>query len=164
MHCLRFNIECRLRRSVYSVGCGLGGKLGHGCKNDKGTPKLIEHFQSLSFKPVSISAGTWHAAALGEDGRVCTWGWGHTGCLGHGDEDYKSVPTIVEALSNVKAVHLSTGENTTFVVADNGDVYSFGSGEFLNVGLQVQPFSYLNFDLKYLNYFELLKIDPLLCD
>ncbi|GJN21524.1 hypothetical protein PR202_gb09008 [Eleusine coracana subsp. coracana] len=94
--------------SVYSVGCGLGGKL----------------------------AGTWHAAALGEDGRVCTWGWGHTGCLGHGDEDYKSVPTIVEGLSNVKAVHLSTGEYTTFVVADNGDVYSFGSGESLNGDLQ----------------------------
>ncbi|WVZ74741.1 hypothetical protein U9M48_022889 [Paspalum notatum var. saurae] len=117
--------------SVYSVGCGLGGKLGHGCKNNKGMPKLIEHFQSLSFKPVSIAAGTWHAAALGADGRVCTWGWGHTGCLGHGDEEYKDVPTVVNGLSNVKAVHLSTGEYTTFVVADNGDVYSFGSGEFL---------------------------------
>ncbi|KAL6634658.1 hypothetical protein ACP70R_027329 [Stipagrostis hirtigluma subsp. patula] len=122
--------------TVYSVGCGLGGKLGHGCKNNKGVPKLIEHFQALNFKPVAISAGTWHAAALGDDGRVCTWGWGHTGCLGHGDEEYKAVPTIVERLSNVKVVHLSTGEYTTFVVADNGDVYSCGSGEPLNLGFQ----------------------------
>ncbi|CAL5057326.1 unnamed protein product [Urochloa decumbens] len=122
--------------SVYSVGCGLGGKLGHGCKTNKGVPKLIEQFQSLSFKPVSISAGTWHAAALGADGRVCTWGWGHTGCLGHGDEEYKAAPTVVEGLRNVKAVHLSTGEYTTFVVADNGDVYSFGSGESLNLIFQ----------------------------
>lgn len=122
--------------SVYSVGCGLGGKLGHGCKTNKGVPKLIEQFQSLSFKPVSISAGTWHAAALSADGRVCTWGWGHTGCLGHGDEEYKAAPTVVEGLRNVKAVHLSTGEYTTFVVADNGDVYSFGSGESLNLIFQ----------------------------
>ncbi|CAO2039497.1 unnamed protein product [Urochloa humidicola] len=122
--------------SVYSVGCGLGGKLGHGCKTNKGVPKLIEQFQSLSFKPVSISAGTWHAAALGADGRVCTWGWGHTGCLGHGDEEYKAAPTVVEGLCNVKAVHLSTGEYTTFVVTDNGDVYSFGSGESLNLIFQ----------------------------
>ncbi|OEL24571.1 hypothetical protein BAE44_0014413 [Dichanthelium oligosanthes] len=122
--------------SVYSIGCGLGGKLGHGCKTNKGMPKLIEQFQSLSFKPVSIAAGTWHAAALGADGRVCTWGWGHTGCLGHGDEEYKAVPTVVEGLRNVKAVHLSTGEYTTFVVADNGDVYSFGSGESLNLIFQ----------------------------
>jgi len=122
--------------SVYSVGCGLGGKLGHGCKNNEGMPKLIEHFQSLSFKPVSISAGTWHAAALGADGLVCTWGWGHTGCLGHGDEEYKAVPTVVEGLRNVKPVHLSTGEYTTFVVTDNGDVYSCGSGESLNLAFQ----------------------------
>ncbi|CAN6279076.1 unnamed protein product [Urochloa humidicola] len=122
--------------SVYSVGCGLGGKLGHGCKTNKGVPKLIEQFQSLNFKPVSIAAGTWHAAALGADGRVCTWGWGHTGCLGHGDEEYKAAPTVVEGLRNVKAVHLSTGEYTTFVVADNGDVYSFGSGESLNLIFQ----------------------------
>lgn len=122
--------------SVYSVGCGLGGKLGHGCKNNKGMPKLIEHFQALSLNPVSVAAGTWHAAALGDDGRVCTWGWGHTGCLGHGDEEYKALPTVVAGLSNVKAVHLSTGEYTTFVVADNGDVYSFGSGESLNLGFQ----------------------------
>jgi hypothetical protein len=46
-------------------------------------------------------------------------------------------------------------------VADNGDVYSFGSGESLNVGLQVQPFSYLDFDLKYLIFLHFLKIDPL---
>ena len=132
-------------RSVYSVGCGLGGKLGHGCKTNKGMPKLIEQFQSLSFKPVSIAAGTWHAAALGADGRVCTWGWGHTGCLGHGDEEYKAVPTVVEGLRNVKAVHLSTGEYTTFVVAENGDVYSFGSGESL--AFQVRSFSYLYLDI-----------------
>ena len=129
-----------IRRSVYSVGCGLGGKLGHGCKNNEGMPKLIEHFQSLSFKPVSISAGTWHAAALGADGLVCTWGWGHTGCLGHGDEEYKAVPTVVEGLRNMKPVHLSTGEYTTFVVTDNGDVYSCGSGESLNLAFQVGSF------------------------
>lgn len=133
-------------RSVYSVGCGLGGKLGHGCKTNKGVPKLIEQFQSLSFKPVSISAGTWHAAALSADGRVCTWGWGHTGCLGHGDEEYKAAPTVVEGLRKVKAVHLSTGEYTTFVVADNGDVYSFGSGESLNLIFQVCSFFLVIFE------------------
>ncbi|AQK53403.1 putative regulator of chromosome condensation (RCC1) family protein isoform X1 [Zea mays] len=117
--------------SVYSVGCGLGGKLGHGCKTNNGMPKLVEQFQSMSFKPVSIAAGTWHAVALGADGRVCTWGWGHTGCLGHGDEECRAVPTVVEGLRDVKAVHVSTGEYTTFVVAENGDVYSFGSGESL---------------------------------
>ena len=66
---------------------------------------------------------------VGEDGRVCTWGWGRYGCLGHGNEECEGVPKEITALQGVKAVHVATGDYTTFVVADNGDVYSFGCGE-----------------------------------
>ncbi|KAK4283517.1 hypothetical protein QN277_000459 [Acacia crassicarpa] len=120
--------------SVYSVGCGLGGKLGHGSRTDEKHPRLIEQFQSLNLQPMAVAAGAWHAAVVGQDGRVCTWGWGRYGCLGHGNEDYESVPKVVEALSNVKAVHIATGDYTTFVVSDNGDVYSFGCGESSSLG------------------------------
>ncbi|MCO5607280.1 hypothetical protein L7F22_061473 [Adiantum nelumboides] len=120
--------------SVYSLGCGLGGKLGHGNRTDERYPRLIEHFESLKFQPVSIAAGPWHAAAVGEDGRVCTWGWGRYGCLGHGHEECESLPKVVESLKNVKAIHVATGDYTTFVVAEDGDVYSFGSGESASLG------------------------------
>lgn len=121
-------------RSVYSVGCGLGGKLGHGTRTDEKLPRLIEQFQTLNLQPVVVAAGAWHAAVVGKDGRVCTWGWGRYGCLGHGNEDCESVPKVVEALSNVKAVHVATGDYTTFVVSDDGDVYSFGCGESSSLG------------------------------
>ncbi|RZB86591.1 hypothetical protein D0Y65_026587, partial [Glycine soja] len=74
--------------SVYSVGCGLGGKLGHG----------------------------------------------RYGCLGHGSDECDSVPKAVEALSNVKAIHVVAGDYTTFVVFDDGDVYSFGCGQSASLG------------------------------
>ena len=121
-------------RSVYSVGCGLGGKLGHGTRTDEKEPKLIERFVELNLQPVVVAAGAWHAAVVGKDGRVCTWGWGRYGCLGHGNEDCESVPKVVEALSNVKAVHVATGDYTTFVISDAGDVYSFGCGESSSLG------------------------------
>ncbi|KAH7282272.1 hypothetical protein KP509_35G022800 [Ceratopteris richardii] len=120
--------------SVYSLGCGLGGKLGHGNRADERYPRLIEHFQSLKFQPITIAAGPWHAAAVGEDGRVCTWGWGRYGCLGHGHEECEALPKVVESLQHVKAVHVATGDYTTFVVAEDGDVYSFGSGESASLG------------------------------
>jgi len=120
--------------SVYSVGCGLGGKLGHGSRTDEKYPRLIEKFQTLNIQPVVVAAGAWHAAVVGKDGRVCTWGWGRYGCLGHGNEDCESVPKIVEALSSVKAVHVATGDYTTFVVSHKGDVYSFGCGESSSLG------------------------------
>ncbi|GMH20766.1 hypothetical protein Nepgr_022608 [Nepenthes gracilis] len=120
--------------SVYSVGCGLGGKLGHGSKTDEKYPRLIEQFQTLNLQPMVIAAGAWHAAVVGKDGRVCTWGWGRYGCLGHGNEDCESSPKVVEALSNIKAVHIATGDYTTFVVSDDGNVYSFGCGESSSLG------------------------------
>eukprot|EP00250_Pteridium_aquilinum_P002351 c12551_g1_i1 orf=260-1834(-) len=115
--------------SVYSVGCGLGGKLGHGTRTDERYPRMIEHLMQLNFKPLAVAAGAWHAAVVGQDGRVCTWGWGRYGCLGHGNEECEGFPKVVSALQGVKAVHVATGDYTTFVVADNGDVYSFGCGE-----------------------------------
>ncbi|RCV34199.1 hypothetical protein SETIT_7G141800v2 [Setaria italica] len=124
--------------SVYSVGCGLGGKLGHGLERSLGIPKLIERFQVPNVKPLSISAGAFHCAVLALDGRVFTWGWSRHGCLGHdeNDDDDEILPKAVEGLKDVRASHLSAGAHTTFVVTDNDDVYSFGWGRSLNLGVQ----------------------------
>lgn len=120
--------------SVYSVGCGLGGKLGHGSMTDERNPRLIEQFRTLNLQPVVVAAGAWHAAVVGRDGRVCTWGWGRYGCLGHGNEDCESVPKVVEALMKIKVAYVATGDYTTFVVSEDGDVYSFGCGESSSLG------------------------------
>ncbi|KAL3632641.1 hypothetical protein CASFOL_025625 [Castilleja foliolosa] len=122
--------------SVYSIGCGQGGKLGHGTYNNDTQPRLIEHFQTLNFEPIAIAAGDWHSAVLGKDGRVCTWGWANHGCLGHGIavSTDQLFPKVIEALSDVKAVHVAAGVYTTFVVSENGDAYSFGSDESSSLG------------------------------
>ncbi|XP_010415359.1 PREDICTED: E3 ubiquitin-protein ligase HERC2 isoform X1 [Camelina sativa] len=122
--------------SVYSVGCGLGGKLGHGCDDCETQPRLIEQFGFLNIEPVMVSAGAWHAAVVGRDGRVCTWGWGRHGCLGHGTEELQMAPKVVDGLKDVKAVHVATGTYATFVASDDGQVYSFGSGVAANLGQQ----------------------------
>ncbi|KAJ1271580.1 hypothetical protein BS78_06G138100 [Paspalum vaginatum] len=126
--------------SVYSVGCGLGGKLGHGCKKSMGIPRLIQHFQTQDVRPLSISAGTLHCAVLARDGRVFTWGWSGHGCLGLAadaevEEGCVVLPTAVAGLEGVRARHVSAGYYTTFVVADNGSVYSFGWGVSENLGV-----------------------------
>ena len=55
-------------RSVYSVGCGLGGKLGHGSRTDEKYPQMIEQFKHLKLEPIVIAAGAWHAAVVGKYG------------------------------------------------------------------------------------------------
>lgn len=134
-YCYLLALTCQpTGMSVYSVGCGLGGKLGHGSRTDERYPRLIEQFQTLNLQPVVVAAGAWHAAVVGRDGRVCTWGWARYGCLGHGNEECESVPKVVESLSKIKAVHVATGDYTTFVVSEDGDVYSFGCGESSSLG------------------------------
>ncbi|GJT19359.1 hypothetical protein Tco_0878065 [Tanacetum coccineum] len=120
--------------SMYSVGCGLGRKIGHGTKNDEKLPRLIEQFQTLNLQLMVVAAAAWHAAVVGRDGRVRTWGWGRYGCFGHGNEDCDSDPKVVESLSNVKVVHVATRDCTIFVVSNDGDVYTFGCGESSSLG------------------------------
>ncbi|KAF5183864.1 Regulator of chromosome condensation [Thalictrum thalictroides] len=134
-YCYLLALACQAgRMSVYSVGCGLGGKLGHGSRTDERYPRLIEQFQTLNLQPMVVAAGAWHAAVVGRDGRVCTWGWGRYGCLGHGNEECESAPKVVDALTTIKAVHVATGDYTTFVVSEEGAVYSFGCGESSSLG------------------------------
>lgn len=159
-------------RSVYSVGCGLGGKLGHGARTDEKVPRLIEQFQTLNLQPAVVAAGAWHAAVVGKDGRVCTWGWGRYGCLGHGNEDCESAPKVVEALNNVKAVYVATGDYTTFVVSDEGNVYSFGCGESSSLGHntavaeeQVWPSHNFGFSFPFpIEYFSCVRVHKIWID
>ncbi|CAI5500250.1 unnamed protein product [Closterium sp. Naga37s-1] len=100
-HCYLLGLTCAKEphgRSVWSIGCGLGGKLGHGTKYDERRPKEISHFKTLEFAPTAVAAGAWHAAAVAADGRVATWGWGRHGCLGHGKDQCETLPRVIESL------------------------------------------------------------------
>ena len=59
---------------------------------------------------------------------LCENAWAHV------SDECDSVPKAVEALSNVKAIHVVAGDYTTFVVFDDGDVYSFGCGQSASLG------------------------------
>ena len=136
--CNKFEFWINFCRSVYSIGCGEGGKLGHGCEEKLRIPRMIKHFQTLKAKPVSVSAGAFHCTVLTSDGRVFTWGRNPNGCLGHGDRQHYTIfPTAVASLARVKARYVSAGFRSTFVVSDNGHVYSFGCDHSDNLGVEV---------------------------
>ncbi|XP_047320970.1 probable E3 ubiquitin-protein ligase HERC3 [Impatiens glandulifera] len=134
-------------RSVYSVGCGQGGQLGHGEIENKKKSKMITKLIDLNFEPVMISAGHIHCVVLGKDGRVCTWGCGFHGCLGYGDEKYQTVPKVVESLAHLQVVYVSAGAFTTFVVTKDGDVYSLGYEYPSSVGLREDEVAVFNDDV-----------------
>lgn len=68
------------------------------------------------YKPIKISAGESHSAAITEKLNLFTWGNGGFCRLGHGDNSGEWSPRIVESILNVDIVHVSCGSFHTLAV------------------------------------------------
>eukprot|EP01119_Soliformovum_irregulare_P018555 TRINITY_DN571_c1_g1_i3.p1 TRINITY_DN571_c1_g1~~TRINITY_DN571_c1_g1_i3.p1 ORF type:complete len:387 (+),score=121.64 TRINITY_DN571_c1_g1_i3:40-1161(+) len=108
---------------VYTWGNGKSGRLGYPA--DRTTiPKLVPLPESI--KITQISCGTFHVAALTDDGRVVTWGHNrpHGGGLGRGIDKSES-PAIVENIPAVASV--TAGNNRTLCLTTNKELWVLGS-------------------------------------
>ena len=81
--------------ALWACGRGEDGQLGL----DDGANRLrFERVGAGAFggaRIVAVAAGGNHSAAVTEDGTLWTWGYGGHGSLGHGDKEYRLVPTAV---------------------------------------------------------------------
>ena len=102
------------------------GILGHSDGRHMFFPKVVQAL--LGKRVVGVSAGSIHTAAWTEAGELFSWGVSDDGQLGHGDNDYKQFPTLVEALRGQRVVAASAGDGHTVAVTDAGVMYSWGGG------------------------------------
>jgi TBC1 domain family member 14 len=88
---------------VYTWGCTLNGKLGHGRVNntpdryDVASPRLVEGLSDALV--VDISCGYHHTIALDVDGVIYSWGKNDHGQLGIGNTDQHFSPIRVASLN-----------------------------------------------------------------
>ena len=67
-----------------------------------------------------------------------TWGVGHqywsAGALGHGDKDNQPTPVVVDYLydNGIKIRKLVSGCYFMHALSEDGDLYSWGRGEYVN--------------------------------
>ncbi len=118
---------------VYSFGRNDKGQLGHGDTMNLERPKKIETLSQVK----AISAGTDHSLVLLENGSVYSFGNNEQGQLGHGDTEQYLLPVRIATLSNGKAISAGRGGvygSHSLVLLENGDVYSFGSGIYGQLG------------------------------
>ena len=95
---------------MYSWGRGEDGQLGLGDTNDRSCPVLVEPLRARGGVE-HIACGSGHTVILTSDGNVLTWGRGDDGRLGHGDNGWKYVPRVVEALPACTQVGRSVGRS-----------------------------------------------------
>ncbi|KAG1334481.1 PH, RCC1 and FYVE domains-containing protein 1-like [Cocos nucifera] len=99
---------------VYMMGSTVHGLLGNPVADGK-LPTCIEGKLSNNFVE-EIACGSYHAAVLTSRTEVYTWGKGANGQLGHGDNDDRTTPTLVEALKDKQVKSVTCGANFTAVI------------------------------------------------
>ncbi|XP_048855280.1 LOW QUALITY PROTEIN: E3 ubiquitin-protein ligase HERC2 [Brienomyrus brachyistius] len=123
---------------VFSWGCGDGGRLGHGDTAYLEVPAMITAFTA---KPtgkhvVHIACGSTYSAAITADGELYTWGRGNYGRLGHGSSEDQTTPMLVTGLKGLKVLDVAcgSGDAQTLAVTENGQVWSWGDGDYGKLG------------------------------
>jgi hypothetical protein len=103
---------------MYTFGWGECGQLGHGDKEDRSSPVLV---QALEGKHITQVQCCWHhTMALTSSGYVFTWGNAMKGVLGHGNVSLEcfSFPCLVEGLREHNVVQISSGDDHCAVLVD----------------------------------------------
>ncbi|KAK5898983.1 hypothetical protein CesoFtcFv8_008507 [Champsocephalus esox] len=118
---------------VYTWGQGSRGQLGLGERQP--STESPQHLNSLSAVPlVQVAAGGGQSFALSVSGAVFSWGSNHCGQLGLGDTTDRHTPTPVHCLNSKKSTHIACGKAHTATLTKDGGVFTFGSGEYGQLG------------------------------
>ncbi len=116
---------------LYSWGINEDRQLGSG--ND-----IATYSPTLTLKILNnitqISAGFDRSFALNKNGQVYSWGSNTEGRLGLKDTKNRNTPTLVPEIPD-NIVQLSTGKYHTLALTNTGEVYSWGSNTFGQLGL-----------------------------
>jgi hypothetical protein len=103
---------------MYTFGYGKEGQLGHGYKENRSSPVLV---QALEGKHITqVQCGGYYTMALTSSGCVFTCGSTDDGQLGHGNVSLEcfSFPCLVEGLREHNVVHISSSYNHCAVLVD----------------------------------------------
>ncbi|XP_076910778.1 PH, RCC1 and FYVE domains-containing protein 1-like [Bidens hawaiensis] len=114
---------------IFSWGEEHSGRIGHGFESDVLHPKLIDSLSNTNIE--LIACGEYHTCAVTLSGELYTWGEGHFGILGHGNEVSHWVPKRVNGpLEGIHVSSIACGPWHTAVVTSAGQLFTFGDGTF----------------------------------
>ena len=120
---------------VFTWGGDHFGQLGLGSKHS-GKTYPSPRFCSFNITIKEISCGEEHSGFISISNHVYCMGSNSEGRLGVGDKSLRSSssPCLVEALTNFKSIRISCGWGHSAVVTDDGQLFTWGVGEFGALG------------------------------
>ncbi|KAL4238486.1 Serine/threonine-protein kinase Nek9 [Mactra antiquata] len=111
------------------------GQLGHGNTAAYKTPKKVEAFEGIGI--IQASCGEDFTICLTDEGQLYGFGSDFYGCLGcdnvEGDEVVS--PICIDIFTRRPVQEIACGDNHVVALTKDGDVYTWGYGEFGRLGL-----------------------------
>jgi alpha-tubulin suppressor-like RCC1 family protein len=123
---------------VYSWGLNNYGQLGFGKRdNDYEEIASIDYFKNRKIAIKKICCGANHSLALSKSGHVFAWGDNEFGQIGNGkDKKPQSEPILLDGFENENILAISCGGQHSLAITQSGCVFSWGSNEFGQLGLE----------------------------
>jgi len=126
---------------VFSWGANANGQLGNGRISDCAVPTKVQKLPTQGL--VSMACGAQHTLVVTDDGhKVWAFGSNTQGQLGQGnrsmnEEKVRVFPALIQTLSNQAnraIVQVVAAANHSLALSKNGEVFSFGSNTFGQLG------------------------------
>ena len=111
---------------------GLPPVLGHGGHERELHPRQVMALKDKVL--VHVACGWDHSLAVTDHGILYSWGAGTNGKLGHGDENDRSIPSQVMALSKFFIVQAEAGCEHSVAITLEGQLYTWGHGDSGRLG------------------------------
>lgn len=117
---------------IYTWGNNPTGQLGNASNQNSNIPVAVISTGVLNGQTVTqLAAGIDHSLALGNDGRVYSWGANNSGQLGSGSVSTSSyVPVAVNTsgvLNGITVAKIAASGNHCLALGTDGRIYSWGS-------------------------------------
>ena len=120
---------------ILMTGKGADGALGLGSSTFKDSISFqpVQNVPNdIVFKELSCSKGEHHChtLALTSEGKVYSWGDGYKAKLGHGDQESRLTPTLIDPkhFNDEKIKHVSAGGIHSTAVSEDGHAFTWGCG------------------------------------
>ncbi|KAM9355138.1 serine/threonine-protein kinase Nek9 isoform 2-T2 [Pholidichthys leucotaenia] len=119
-------------------GAKMVGQLGHGDQASYRQPKKVEKLQGKAIRQVACGAD--FTACVTDEDQLYMFGSDYYGCIGVEGELGTEIlePVLLEFFEERPIRQVSCGDNHVVVLTHNGEIYSWGCGEYGRLGLECE--------------------------